>query len=254
MEKKRIGSIEIYDLDDTLLITPTFSELLQKDEHGNLSFDGEFGEFLKKIKSFFHIIFSKEIYFKPQGDFVVLYDAHKKAPIATEYIDHIQNLNPDLMASHGLKRGIVKDMVRALGTYQNHVVFKNIPQFHENPETIGKIVNDAVFRSYEKAHNKMILTGRNEVLKPKIEARLSELGLDFPNYGIFCFRPGKISIQDFKLNTILDSIAQNNWAEVHFYEDKREWLDAAMKAVSDKYPEVVFHPHLITISKRIESL
>ena len=247
--------LDIFDLDDSLIKSVTFSELLPKDEYGNISLTGEFGEFMEKVKSFFYIVFSKEVLFKPEGDFIVVYDTQKKVPLGEEYIGYIQDLNPDSMTSYGLKRGVVKDMLRALGLYEKHIVFKNIPQFHENPETIGKIVNDQVFEDYRHAQNKMILTGRNIKLKSLIEQRLAELQLDLPNYGVHCFPgDGKISIQQFKINTILNSIVEYDWSQIHFYEDKREWLEAAMNAVKVQYPEVAFYPHLIAISKRMKSL
>jgi hypothetical protein len=100
----------------------------------------------------------------------------------------------------------------------------------------------------------MILTGRNTELKSFIESRLKELGLDLPNFGVHCFPGGSTSIQNFKIQTILSSIEVNNWSEIHFYEDRKDWLESAKIAVADKYPDVVFYPHLITLSKHMRSL
>ena len=251
MQTKASEVIYFYDLDDTLLRSVTFSELLPKDELGNISFIGDFGGFMEKVKYFFHIVFSKEVFFKPQGDFVVVYDSSNKTPLGAEYIAHIQNLNPDYMSSYGLKRGIVKDMVRTLGLHEKYVVFKNIPQFHDNQKTIGVAVNDSIFESYKNAKNKMILTGRNIKLKSAIEDKLLELSLELPNYGVCCFSENNISIQEFKTRTILQSIKNNNWLEVHFFEDKKEWLDSAMHAVNVQYPKVKFFPNLVISSKSI---
>ena len=256
MNKK---TLSVFDLDDTLLITPTFSDFAEKDKNNivntevpdgaadskEVKFDVRFKEFLNKIKSFFYIVFSKEIYFKTIGDFIVIFDAKTKAPLSLDYISYIQELNPDSMASYGLKRGSVKDLTRALGEEDGHVVIKNISGFHENPDTVGASVNNDVFKSYANASNKMILTGRNIQLKDVIEARLNELGLEFPNYGLMLFPGGGSSVQNFKMNTILKSIEEHNWDEIHFYEDKKEWLEAAQKAVNEKYPNVLFYPHLI---------
>lgn len=258
MNKK---TLSVFDLDDTLLITPTFSDFAEKDQNNivntevpesdgavdkkEVNFDVRFKEFLNKIKSFFYIVFSKEIYFKTIGDFIVIFDAKTKAPLSLDYISYIQELNPDSMASYGLKRGSVKDLIRALGEEEGHVVIKNMSGFHENPNTVGSSVNDEVFKAYANAENKMILTGRNTNLKDVIEARLNELGLEFPNYGLMLFPGGGSSVQNFKMNTILKSIEEYNWDEIHFYEDKKEWLEAAKNAVHEKYPDVAFYPHLI---------
>ena len=100
----------------------------------------------------------------------------------------------------------------------------------------------------------MILTGRKVELKPFIESRLKELGLELPDFGVHCFPGGSISIQNFKTQTILDSINTNNWSEIHFYEDRKDWLESAKIAVMDNYPDVVFYPHLITLIKNMRSL
>ena len=266
MENKRI---DIFDLDDSLLITPTFSDFADKNpdnivntevpeienpDDESVNFPLRFKEFLNKIKSFFYIVFSKEVYFKAAGDFIVIYEAKTNAPLSPDYISYVQELNPDSMSTYGLKRGAVKDLIRALGEENGHVVIKNMSGFHDNPDTVGAAVNDAVFKAYSSATNKMILTGRGVKLRSVIENRLKELGMDIPNFGLMLFPGGGKSVSDFKTQTILDSIEQNNWAEVHFYEDKKDWLESARVAVSERYPNVIFHPHLITLSKHMRSL
>ncbi|HUS51371.1 MAG TPA: hypothetical protein VMZ91_14475 [Candidatus Paceibacterota bacterium] len=256
MNKK---TLSVFDLDDTLLITPTFSDFAKKDQNNivdtevsplidkkDVDFNHRFKEFLNKIKSFFFIVFSKEIYFKTIGDFIVIFDAKTKAPLGVDYIAYIQELNPDSMASYGLKRGSVKDLIRAIGEQEGHLVITNMSGFHDNPDTVGSSVNDPIFKAYSSAPDKMILTGRGTNLRGVIEARLKELGLDQPNYGLMLF-PGISgqSVKQFKTDTILQSIEDNGWDEIHFYEDKKEWLESAQNAVQEKYPNVTFYPHLI---------
>lgn len=247
-------TLSVFDLDDTILITPTFSALIPKDENSVVNTEGEFSEFFKKIKLFFLIVFSKEIYFVSSGDYIAVFDSNTKAPLKPEYLSYVQDLDASKMSSYGLKSNSPKEILRALEEHDGHLVFKSIPGFHENPETIGKTVNDEEFEAYKRAENKMILTGRNVKLKSNIESRLSELGLEGPNFGIHCFPGGSVSIQNFKTQTILKSIEQNNWSEIHFYEDRKDWLESARLAVMEAYPNVLFHPHLITLSKSIRSL
>ena len=73
----------------------------------------------------------------------------------------------------------------------------------------------------------MILTGRDEQLRSQIEENLRELGVEYPNYGLKLFKQGRDSIKQFKTDTILKSISENNWKEVHFYEDRQDWLNFA---------------------------
>ena len=44
----------------------------------------------------------------------------------------------------------------------------------------------------------------------------------------------------------LKTIELNNWDEVHFYEDRADWLYHAEGAVKEKFPNVKFISHLIT--------
>jgi hypothetical protein len=247
-------TLSVFDLDDTLLITPTFSALIPKDKNNIVDTKGEFSEFFEKIKSFFLIIFSKEIYFVSSGDFIVVFDGKTKAPLSSEYLSYVQDVDKSKMSSYGLKASYVNDVLRALEVHDGHLVFKSIPDFHKNPKTVGGIVNDEVFKAYKNAQNKMILTGRNVELKSFIESRLEELGLELPNFGVYCFPGGSTSIQNFKIQTILDSIQANNWSEINFYEDRKDWLESAKIAVAEKHPNVVFHPHLITLTKHMRSL
>lgn len=246
--------IHVFDLDDTLLITPTFSALIPKDEKNIIKIEGKFAEFFNNIKSFFLIVFSKEIYFVSSGDYIVVFDGKTKGPLRAEYISYIQDLDRTKMSSYNLKSSSVNDLLRVFDLQDGHIVFKTIFGFHEDPETVGKMVNDDVFNAYKNAENNMILTGRKLSLKEFIENRLQELGLELPSFGVHCFPGGKLSIKDFKIQTILQSINENNWSEVYFYEDRKDWLDSAQKAVLEQHPEIIFHPHLITLSKHMRSL
>ena len=100
--------------------------------------------------------------------------------------------------------------------------------------------------AYKKASNKMIVTGRDEELRQHILKIFDELNLELPNRGLILYQRGKQSIKDFKTQIILDAIEANDWDEVHFYEDRPDWLYHAEGAVKEKYPNVKFVPHLIT--------
>lgn len=60
--------------------------------------------------------------------------------------------------------------------------------------------------------------------------------------------------EDYKKEVILNTIEENMWSEVHFYEDKESWLYSAQAAVNERFPEVKFFPHLIATTRHIGSL
>ncbi len=246
--------IRIFDLDDTLLGTPNFADFVDTDEKNTVDISGNFSPYIKKIKNYIYIIFSKEIYFVKQGDFIVVYDTKTNTPLGEEFYSFIQDLTLDQIESFNLKKSALKELLRAFKMHNGHLVLSSFPGFHSDPQTIGKYINNEVIDDYKTTMNKMILTGRDENLRKEIEQRLQDLGIEKPNYGLMLFPGGSVGIQQFKINTILDSIRKENWEEVHFYEDRKDWLDAAKNAVESTFPDVKFVPHYITNIKDSLSL
>jgi len=252
--------IDIFDLDDTLLVTPSFADFARVDGDGIVDlkhyngldeFDASFVTMLNKIKSFFYITFFKKIYFVVIGDFIVLYDSKTKSPLSSEYTQKVQELNVEQVLQLGLKEHSLKDLKRSIGEEDGHVVISNVSGFHENPSTVGRDTNDKVLSDYMNATNRMIVTGRNENLRSVIDKRLFDLGMPFPNFGLFLFTQGVGSVKDYKVATILKSIKENSWEEVHFYEDRNDWLQAVRIAVSNMFPEVKFNAHLIPQTRKL---
>lgn len=246
--------IHVFDMDDTLLSTPTFSEFVNADKDGVVDISGNFSQYLQKIKNYIYILFSKEIYFVKQGDFIVVYDNKTKKPIGNEFYDFIQDLTPEQIDIANLKKGALKELLRAFKVKDGHVVLESFPGFHSDPTTIGKNSNNEVIMDYNNAMNKMILTGRDEKLRSNIETRLEDLGIEKPNYGLMLYPGGSAGIKQFKIDTILNSIKNEGWDEVHFYEDRKDWLDSAKEAVELTYPNVRFVSHYITNIKDSLSL
>jgi hypothetical protein len=245
--------IHIFDMDDTLLWTPHFSDFVEVGNNGVVDISGDFSSYLKKIKSYFSIVFSKEIFFVKSGDFIVVYDSKHKQPLTSEYVGYIQDLDPDSFISMALKRKNWKEMLRMFEEKDGFLVLKPFPGFHSDPRTLGKRVNEPVYNIYKKAHNKMILTGRGENMRSEIEQNLKEIGVEAPNEGLMLYS-GNDGIMNFKVQVVLDSIEKNGWEKVFFYEDRKDWLDAVENAVKEKFPEVQFVSNHITnvkLSKQV---
>jgi hypothetical protein len=222
--------IHIFDLDDSLLETPTFADFIGANHGENIDLTQYFPEYFAKVKSAFWDELSKEVKFIRMNDFVV--------PVNTatdKYFD-----------ANTLEYFSDKKYRRMFEEKHGVLVLKPFPNFHSNPETIGSIINTPVYKEYVKAENKMILTGRDNKLAELIIQRFNELGIEEPNYGLKTFSPGKLSIVQFKIQTICKSIQEHGWTVVHFYEDRKDWLQDAMTSVNSVFPAVTFHPHLIT--------
>lgn len=223
-------TIHIFDMDDTLLETPRFTDFLGVSGNGIIDDTNHFPDYFKKIKAAFLDKMSKEIYFIKKGDFVIPVNKLNDKPFSGNFIEYFPE----------------NKFKRIFDVHDDVIVVKSFPGFHSSPETLGKIMNSKVIDDYKRANNKMIVTGRGEELRPFIVEIFKNIGLELPNYGLVLYQSGKQSIKDYKTQVILDTIQANDWDEVHFYEDRADWLYHAEGSVKEKFPNVKFVPHLIT--------
>lgn len=232
--------IHIFDMDDTIFETPTFAEMVSVDKDGIVNIDGAFSQYFVKVKSVFWDNLSKDVYFKRSGDFIVPINKTTNNPFSDNILDYFNN-NPEERRMLLSKDGVA--------------VLNSFPGFHKDPDTLGLMLNDEVMNDYENAENRMILTGRDEELRDKIMRIFKYIGFPYPNKGLYLYTHlGGTNIQNFKIKTILNSIKENGWDTVHFYEDRLDWLNAAKEAVNQVYPSVNFVSHFITNIKNKRSL
>jgi hypothetical protein len=227
-------------MDDTIFETPTFAEMVSVNGDGIVNVEGNFKDYFLKVKSAFLDILSKNVYFKKIGDFIVPFDSESKKPFDSKIIDSFKQKT---------------EYRKMLLSKNNMSVLDSFPGFHKDPDTLGLILNDEVMNEYEKAENKMILTGRDEELRDRILRIFKFLGFPYPNQGLYLYKhSGKLNIEQFKVQTILKSIKEKKWDTVHFYEDRIDWLKSAEMAVNQTFPQVKFVPHFITNIKEKRSL
>jgi hypothetical protein len=223
-------TIHIFDMDDTLFETPKFTDFVGVQGNGTIDDTKHFPDYFLKIKAAFLDKMSKEVHFTKQGDFVVPINKSNGKSFPGNFIEYFSD----------------KKYKRIFDVHDDTLIIKSFPGFHSSPETLGNIMNSDVIKDYKSASNKMIITGRDEELRPFILNIFKELHLELPNYGLILYQKGRQSIKDFKTDVILRTIEANGWEEVHFYEDRSDWLYHAEGAVKEKHPEVKFIPHLIT--------
>jgi hypothetical protein len=238
--------IKIFDLDDTLIKPIYFYEFINI-ENGQIQTENEdIKNYIKKIKNIFYLLFAKELCFEKNNDFIIILDCRNKKPLGGEFLDFIQDLSLEKLKEVGLKFSIKKDLLRALEEKNQVLNLRPQPDYYNNNETIGIKVNNEIFEIYKNCENKMIVTGRGEKMRLAIEQRLKDLKIEFPNYGLHLFPGGSKGIADYKVKVIQDSIINNGWEEVHFFEDRNDWLEKAYIETIEKFPGVKFHKHLVT--------
>lgn len=241
-------TIHIFDMDDTLLVTPTFADVM------NQGPDACLDEFLTHVKHVFLLFSAKEVMFRTMGDYIVVTDGGAPAPshLLTTMSEKLEGsetaMSPEAFKrEYGIRRSSVKDAIKALNIRDGHIIVAQVRGFHANPKTIGSLLNHHVVEVYNTVSDKMIVTGRAKNLIPDIKKRLAEVGMEYPNHGLHCFpASGHKSIADFKVHCILETIRMNQWEEVHFYEDREDWLKNAALVVRTTYPHIAFIEHHIS--------
>lgn len=234
------GTIHIFDMDDTIFETPTFADMVSVDDSGIVDINKTFKEYFMKVKSAFWTLLSKDVYFKRSGDFIVPINQANDKPFSDNSMEYFTGSS---------------DLTRMLLSKDGIVVLNSFPGFHKDEDTLGTRLNDEIYDEYINADNKMILTGRDEQLRGKINSLFKFLGIEYPNCGLYLYHhTGKLNIEQFKIQTILMSIKEKGWDTVHFYEDRLDWLQAAERAVNQVYPTVNFVSHFITNIKNKRSL
>lgn len=222
--------IHIFDLDDTLLETPTFADFVDTEHDGIIDTSAIFTEYFTKIKSIFLNDLSKEVIFLRKNDFVVPVDAKTKKPFSFERVNYFKEDKYKRFFEE--KDGIM--------------VISSFPGFHGDINTLGKVINEPIIKIYRDVQNKMILTGRSVKIHDNVSHRLGTLGVELPNFGIKTFKMDSHGIQAYKIRTIASSIEENNWEIVHFYEDNKSWLFNAKQKIEELFPKIEFIPHFIT--------
>lgn len=243
MENKELY---VFDMDDTLISTPRLSDVLNV-ENGEIKTEDEnIKKYIIKIKNAFSSLFFKEICFKKSNDFILILDCRTKNSLGSEFVGYIQDLTPEQILKAGLKNSIKKELLRSIDEKNGVLVLAPFPGFYDKKETVGQNINQEVIGVYKSAKNKMIVTGRNEEMRKEIEDRLLEIGIELPNFGLHLFSGGSVGIAAYKVKVIEDSIIANGWDVIHFFEDKKDWLEKAYNEITEKFPEIKFYKHLVT--------
>ncbi len=245
--------IHIFDMDGTIVNNPNANDLINvvdgKVNSGDDTIDKPFEKILNYINTVINSInyvsfdnkrligLKNNVYFKKENDNVYLYKNNKKA--TEDLLKAIEKTNELTIKEKAfiLKRLIIKN---------GNVVIGEFPEFYRTEMTVGDDIKTEIFEVYKTVQNKMILTGRSISIKKGVSYILfNVLGLKHPNYGIFFYDGRKGGIKQFKLEIIEKTIKENRWSEVHFYEDRGDWLNYVSENVKKQFPEIKFIKHFV---------
>jgi hypothetical protein len=96
---------------------------------------------------------------------------------------------------------------------------------------------------YKKVQNKAIVTGRMVDLEEKVKESLTKFGLELPNHGLFCY-PSKDDrtdrVAEWKAKTIVQLIKDHGFKKAKFYDDNPKWVRRVVLEVNKELPNVEF--------------
>ena len=224
--------LHIFDLDDTLVWTPKAVDVLRVTDGKIHCGDYVINKQAEEINS---ILFSwdKDIFFE-QNEEIILRNKNNDL--------RIEDIERFFLTLEESKK---KKVIDTFKVKDGKIVLRRFKAFFKTEATVGTIFNEVSLGEYNKASNKMILTGRSKSLLKGISYVLfNYLNLEFPNFGLYLF-DGRKTIREFKLNTLVDSVKKNNWTEVHLWEDNEDWLNFIANEMKILYPNINFFKHLV---------
>lgn len=96
-------------------------------------------------------------------------------------------------------------------------------------------------RLYKEVSNKSIVTGRSKSHQYQVEETLEKFGLEFPNYGLFCYPYERFEkIAEWKAKTIVKLLKDTGFKKAKFYDDRPKWVKTVVRMVKSELPDIEF--------------
>jgi hypothetical protein len=98
---------------------------------------------------------------------------------------------------------------------------------------------------YNKVENKCIVTARPELVRSKIETVLSQMGFEYPKWGLHMLPKNRRGAGEWKGEKIVEISSLMGAKKIVFFDDNSKYLKKAGKVVKEKLPNVIWEPHKI---------
>jgi len=249
MNNQQKKVIYVFDMDDTLVKTPKLEEVIKivdgKSQSGIPSVDDRLNAVVKIINELYKnnsrlrklANIDNEFYLKKQNEKICLNNDNLSGKEIFDFIDNNEQLSKK-------EKNAIFDKFEFDGDCMR---LHKFGEYYRTEGTIGVELIKPTIDVYNKAINKMIVTGRSNSIRKGAEYILfNYLGLDYPNYGFYLYDFNKNGIPAFKANIIINSIQKNNWDIVNMFEDKDDWLVIIKNIIKTKFPKIIFNSYLVS--------
>jgi len=105
------------------------------------------------------------------------------------------------------------------------------------PKKLTELAN-----KYKEVRNKAIVTARPEDIREKFTELLNDLGIEYPNYGLFMFprTEGAGAPGPWKAKTIIKLVEENpNFKHVYFYDDNPKVVNKVTREVTSYFGDSI---------------
>lgn len=93
---------------------------------------------------------------------------------------------------------------------------------------------------YKSIENKCIVTARSESIREKIEYKLGEFGLNLPKYGLHMMPDNVKNAGNWKGFKIVEILKETGFKKAIFYDDNIKYIKKASAIVKRKMPNIDF--------------
>jgi len=106
---------------------------------------------------------------------------------------------------------------------------------------------------YKLVKNKCIVTARPFQMKDKIENVLKFLGLELPNYGLYLYPyVNHYKAGTWKGNKIVEILNNTKFKKAIFYDDNPKYIKAVNKVINEKLPKDIEFKSIKVIDKKTD--
>lgn len=200
----------IFDLDNTLVITPTFNELSIEFLKENITIENLLKSSVKKIGVTISDL-------KIENGKIFIEDPNDKI----------------IPKGNWVRKG------KRVYIYAPEIFHTSEISFPKKPSNFLNL--------YNSIENKCIVTARSESIREEITKKLQELGLEMPKYGIHMAPIGTKNLGTWKGLKIVEILKEIGFKKVKFYDDNSKYLTKATRVIKEKLPNIDWQPIKVNI-------
>lgn len=194
--------LHIFDLDGTLVYSPSFEELAIKWLSENVTIRD-------LIEKSINIINADINDLKWQDGRIYINDPHKKYIASKNWVrknDRLYLITPN--------------------------------EFHTSEISLPAKKIQKIVDIYNSIEDKCIVTARSEQIRNEIINRIKELGMEMPKYGVHMAPENSRNLGTWKGNKIVEILKNTGFKSATFYDDNAKYIRKASEVVQAKMPEI----------------